>query len=162
MATLNFIALRSRAADRLARLIDFRVEEKLRPGDERAQRIEEHTRSLDERVTEQEHCTLDHRRRLDALEAGLEHTRGDLRWTSGEVKRLIPHVAAQEDRIESLRAKLAVVPAVQDPKEIAEARSLVEEIQRQHAQIRVRLAGIALYEERLRRLEEQAPVPAGE
>lgn len=154
MATLNFLAMRSRAADRLARLIDFRIDEKLKEcGD---------VRSLDGRTTELEHCTTDHRRRLDALEAALEHVRGDLRWTSGEVKRIIPHVAAQEDRIETLRAKLAIVPPVEDEKEVAEARSLIEEIQRQHAQIRVRLTGIALYEERLRRLEEQAKVTAGE
>lgn len=156
MATLNLMALRSRAADRLARLIDFRISEKVAPVEDHTRRVEDHTRSLDERVTEQEHCTIDHRRRLDALESNLERVRGDLQWTSGEVHRLIPHVAAQEDRIESLRSKLALEPRAEEPKDIAEARSLIEEIQQQHAQIRVRLSGIAMYEDRLRTLEEHA------
>ena len=107
------------------------------------------------RITEEEHCTVDHRRRLDALEAGLDRVRGDLLWTTGEVKRLIPHVAAQEARLEDLREKISPVP-VSDDKQAAEARTLIEEIQRQHAQIRTRLSGIAMYEDRLRKLEERA------
>lgn len=144
---MAFSNLKNRVTDRFARLIDYRIGERVNP--------------LDERVVEQEHCTVDHRRRLDALEAGLEHVRGDLRWIRSELDRMMPHVAAQDARLETLREKLAVVPAADAP-EIAESRSLIQEVQRQHAQIRVRLAGLARYEDRLRRLEEQASVGAAE
>ena len=89
------------------------------------------------------------------FEAGLDRVRGDLLWTTGEVKRLIPHVAAQEAQLEDLREKFSLTPP-SDDKQIAEARTLIEEIQRQHAQIRTRLSGIAMYEDRLRKLEERA------
>ncbi|MEU6641310.1 hypothetical protein ABZ863_02055 [Saccharomonospora sp. NPDC046836] len=163
MASVNPLrALRASVAARLVRLIDYRVNERIR-GEIRGDihRLGAQDERADERLTEQEHCTVDHRRRLDALEEGLEKVRGDLRWTTGEVERLIPHVAAQEARLEDLRAKLALAPPAGKP-QLVEARSLIEEVQRQHAQIRVRLTGIARYEERLRKLEEQVGVSAGE
>ncbi|EIE97178.1 hypothetical protein [Saccharomonospora glauca] len=145
MTSTNALAmLRARLGNRLARFVDFRIGELTRG------RLDNH----EERITEQEHCTVDHRRRLDALEAGLDRVRGDLLWTTGEVKRLIPHVAAQEARLEDLRERISLTP-VSDDKQAAEARTLIEEIQRQHAQIRVRLSGIARYEDRLRVLEEK-------
>ncbi|WP_410562383.1 hypothetical protein [Amycolatopsis sp. cmx-4-61] len=127
--------------DRLVKVIDFRVEDR--------------TRGLVSRVTELEHATADHRRRLDNAEHGLERAHGDLRWIRAELDRLIPHVAAQEGRLETLRESMSLVPNSDTP-QVAEARTLIEEIQRQHAQIRVRLAGISRYEDRLRRLEDQA------
>jgi chromosome segregation ATPase len=142
---MALLKVRTRLAERLARLVDFRVHERVNP--------------LDGRVLEQEYCTNDHRRRLDALEEGLNHLRGDLRWIRSELDRMMPHVAAQDARLETLRERLAIVPNA-DALEIAESRSLLEEIQRQHGQIRVRMAGIARYEDRLRRLEEQASVGA--
>lgn len=132
--------LRSGVIGRIARLIDFRIDERLR--------------GLHGRVNELEHATADHRRRLDSAESGLEHARGDLRWTRAELDRLIPSVAAQEAQLEDLRESLSL-PVHADKPELAEARTLIQEIQRQHAQIRVRLAGIARYEDRLRRLEDQ-------
>ncbi|MBK1784355.1 hypothetical protein [Prauserella cavernicola] len=155
MASVNPLRkLRASAGTRLARLIDYRVEERLRPFVERLEQLHRLDRHAD-RLTEQENCTNDHRRRLAELEAGLEDARGHLRWTRGEVERLVPHVAAQEGRLEDLRAKLALAPSADKP-ELAEARTLIEEVQRQHAQVRVRLTGIAQYEERLRRLEDRA------
>lgn len=152
MTSTNPLAmLRVRLGDRLARLVDFRVGELTRG------RLDSH----EERITEQEHCTVDHRRRLDELEAGLERVRGDLLWTTGEVQRLVPHVAAQEAQLEDLRERIALAPS-SDDRQAAEARTLIEEIQRQHAQIRVRLAGIARYEDRLRVLEERAAEKAPE
>jgi chromosome segregation ATPase len=132
--------------DRIAKLIDFRVDDR--------------TRGLADRVNNLEHATADHRRRLDNAEHHLEQARGDLRWTRAELDRLIPHVAAQEGRLETLRESISLVPNTDTP-QVAEARTLIEEIQRQHAQIRVRLAGISRYEDRLRRLEERTeqPVP---
>ncbi|MEU3274028.1 hypothetical protein ABZ639_24590 [Saccharomonospora sp. NPDC006951] len=155
MAPVNPLKLvREGFGDRLARLVDFRFDQRIR---DHAARVADH----DERITEQEHCTVDHRRRLAALESGLDKVRGDLRWTAGELERLIPHVAAQEAQLEDLRAKIAVTPSA-DGGQLSEARALIEEVQRQHAQIRVRLTGIAKYEERLARLEEQSSVNAGE
>ncbi|AGM02837.1 hypothetical protein [Amycolatopsis keratiniphila] len=139
--------LRSGVIGRIARLIDFRIDERLR--------------DLNGRVNDLEHATADHRRRLDGAESGLEHARGDLRWTRAELDRLIPSVAAQEAQLEDLRESLSL-PVHADKPELVEARSLIQEIQRQHAQIRVRLAGIARYEDRLRRIEDTITVPAGE
>lgn len=99
--------------------------------------------------------------RLDGTESGIEHARGDLRWTRAELDRLIPSVAAQEAQLEDLRESLSLSVHADKP-ELAEARSLIQEIQRQHAQIRVRLAGIARYEDRLRRIEDTITAPAGE
>ncbi|MEC3975695.1 hypothetical protein [Amycolatopsis sp. H20-H5] len=132
--------LRTNLTARFAKLVDFRVEERVH--------------GFDDRIDELEHATADHRRRLDEAETNLEAARGDLRWTTAQVDRLIPHVAAQEAQLETLRESLALVPPADKP-QIAEARSLIEEIQRQHAQIRVRLAGVARYEDRLRRLEDE-------
>lgn len=134
-------------AGRLARIIDFRIDDR--------------TRGLAERVNNLEHATADHKRRLDNAEHGLEQARGDLRWARAELDRLIPHVAAQEGRLETLRESISLVPKG-DTKQIAEARTLIEEIQRQHAQIRVRLAGIARYEDRLRKLEDNVEQPVAQ
>ena len=134
---------RARIVDRVVRFIDFRVKEGL----------QDHERRIDH----QEHCTNDHRRRLDEAEAVLREVhdlRDRLHWTANEVERLIPHVASQESQLESLRQKLTVVPAADEP-ELAAARSLIDEVKREHAQIRVRLTGIAQYEDRLRKLEDK-------
>ena len=141
--------IRSGLIGRFARLIDFRIEERTR----------DVIRELNHRVNELEHATADHRRRLDGAEKGLGDAQGDLRWTRAELDRIIPHIAAQEAQLETLRESLALVPRA-DSAETADARSLVEEIQRQHAQIRIRLAGIARYEDRLRRLEEGHLAPS--
>jgi hypothetical protein len=39
------------------------------------------------------------------------------------------------------------------PEDLPEARRLLDEVVREHERIRVRFSGIALYEERLRKLE---------
>ncbi|MEU8630696.1 hypothetical protein AB0C38_00910 [Amycolatopsis sp. NPDC048633] len=133
--------------ERIVRVVDFRVDER--------------TRGLAERVNNLEHATADHRRRLDNAEHNLEQARGDLRWARAELDRLIPHVAAQEGRLETLRESMSLVPST-DSAQIAEARTLIEEIQRQHAQIRVRLAGISRYEDRLRRIEDRVEQPVAQ
>ncbi len=77
-----------------------------------------------------------------------------------ELLRLSPQVAALEERLESLRGR------VEDPRwtastpEQAEARSLIEEVRREHAQIRARISAATVFEERLRRLEEANEPPA--
>ncbi|TDQ04975.1 hypothetical protein [Labedaea rhizosphaerae] len=133
-------AARSRIVDRVVRFVDFRVKEGLQ--------------AIERRMDHQEACTDDHRRRLDEAEASLRDARDRLHWTANEVERLIPHVSAQESQLEALRQKLTVVPAADEP-ELAAARSLIDEVKREHAQIRVRLTGIAQYEDRLRKLEDK-------
>ncbi|MGX7823593.1 hypothetical protein ACTG9Q_00720 [Actinokineospora sp. 24-640] len=131
------IVLRKRLSDRLARLIDFRIEQRLVP--------------VDRRIDEQGHhhgaCIDDHRRRLDEV----ERLQG---WTANELERVIPQVASLEARLAAVDDLLAGTP-VADGAELGQARSLIEEIRREHAQIRVRLTGVAQYEERLGRLEDQ-------
>jgi chromosome segregation ATPase len=133
---------------RLAQLVDYRIEERTR----------DVIQDYETRIDELEHCTADHRRRLAETEEKLETAVGDLRWMRGELDRLMPHVAAQEAQLETLRESLAMTPRA-DAGDTLEARTLIEEIQRQHAQIRIRMAGIARYEERLSRLEN-AKVPS--
>lgn len=133
-------AARSRIVDRVVRFVDFRVKEGLQ--------------AIERRMDHQEACTDDHRRRLDEAEAALREARDRLHWTANEVERLIPHVSSQESQLEALRQKLTVVPAADEP-ELTAARSLIDEVKREHAQIRVRLTGIAQYEDRLRKLEDK-------
>lgn len=135
--------LRKLLSDRIARLIDWRINNMIP-----AERLS----GFDDRMN-------DHQRRLD----GLEHRLADVQRVAGDtahdLQRLAPMVAAQEERLQELRDRLAAVPAATAP-EVDEARSLIEEIRREHAQVRVRLTGIAQYEERLRRLEDRASEPA--
>lgn len=123
-----------------------------------AWRIEEQVRPLRESL-EAEVRRLDHR--IDELAARTEHLAGEQRWTAGEVERLIPHVASQESQLESLREKLSTVPPITADGDAEQARTLIDEIRREHAQIRVRLTAIARYEERLRALEDGGrPAPS--
>lgn len=146
---MPFTKFRNLFGSRIARLVDYRLEERTRGV----------LQDFETRIDELEHCTTDHRRRLAESDEKLESALGDLRWIRGELDRMIPHVAAQEEQLETLREKLAMTPRANDA-EALEARSLVEEIQRQHAQVRVRLAGMARYEERLSRLEDAKFTPA--
>ncbi len=71
---------------------------------------------------------------------------------SFDVDRLGPHVAALEVRIaDRERAERPV--EVGGPEDTTEARRLLDDVVREHERIRVRFSGIALYEERLRKLE---------
>ncbi|MBB1156789.1 MULTISPECIES: hypothetical protein [Amycolatopsis] len=146
---MPFMKFRNLFGSRIARTVDYRIEERTRGV----------LQDFEARIDELEHCTVDHRRRLAEADEKLAAALGDLQWIRGELDRMIPHVAAQEEQLETLREKLAMTPRADDA-ETYEARSLVEEIQRQHAQIRVRLAGMARYEERLSRLENAKLTPA--
>lgn len=152
--------LRARIADRLARMVDFRIEQKLRPAEAGlAQRMGKRMNRQRGRLNRHEEVIGKYRYRLDTaaarldshhrkladLEKAVDQVRADLGWAADEVQRIIPQVVAQEDRIETLRSTLAVAPRVEEI-EIAQARSLVEEIQRHHVQIRARLSGLAMPE----------------
>lgn len=135
--------LRKLLSGRIARLIDWRINNMI-PA---------------ERVAGWDHRLNDHQGRLDGLEhrlAAAERLVGD---TAFDLKRLVPMISAQEAQLQALRDKLAAVPSAAAP-EVDEARSLIDEIRREHAQVRVRLTGVAQYEERLRRLEDRASEPS--
>jgi len=62
-------------------------------------------------------------------------------------------VGVWEERLGRLEQRVSGETFTADEAETAEARSLVEEVRREHEQVRVRMQVIAQYEERLRRLE---------
>ena len=150
------LGLRKKAADRVARLIDWRI-----ANSEESHRLHEVARTVGElrkRFKDLQDARGEHARRLGDLERRFADTDKRQRWTANELERIIPQVAAQESQLESLREKLAAVPAAERP-EIDESRSLIEEIRREHSQIRVRLTAVAQYEDRLRKLEDRAQSP---
>lgn len=75
-----------------------------------------------------------------------------------EVGRLSPQVAALESRLEDLRQRLDVPPLEATDDQRAEARTLVEEVRREHAQVRARISAATVFEERLRVLEARAGI----
>ncbi|MPY96768.1 MAG: hypothetical protein GEU97_02005 [Actinophytocola sp.] len=153
------LSLRPRVADRLARFVNVRVDRKLRPATREWQRrLDVQMRPLAQRLDRHRARLNQQRRSIARLATSVEELRRELRQTNSAVERIIPQVAAQEDRIETLRGRLAVAPSAEYG-DVAEARGLIEEVQRQHAQIRVRLSGIAFYEERLRKLEDALTSP---
>ena len=99
----------------------------------------------------------DELRRVSDELAGLREQHGRV---SFDVDRLGPHVAALEVRIaDRERAERPV--EVGSPEDLSEARRLLDDVVREHERIRVRFSGIALYEERLRKLEAARwPSPA--
>lgn len=131
-------------SDRLKDLIDFRIQEKVRL---------DHLSELFSRVDR-----LDHEARpgrIDDLERRFGEVERIQRWSHGELERIVPQIAAQESQLEALRQKLAAVPASDQP-QVDEARSLIDEIRREHSQIRARLTAVAQYEDRLRKLEDRS------
>lgn len=70
-----------------------------------------------------------------------------------ELMRISPQLAALEQRVEDLRARLEDPAYVADEADTAEARSLVEEVRAEHARVRARISAATVFEERLRVLE---------
>lgn len=77
---------------------------------------------------------------------------GDLKR---ELMRLSPQVAAMEARIEELRLALEPSGTLEGAEEQAEARSMLDEMRREHAQVRARISAATVFEERLRVVEER-------
>jgi chromosome segregation ATPase len=69
-------------------------------------------------------------------------------WTENEVRRMAPQVAAVDQRVASLER-----PGV-DGAETPAARELVEEIRAEHARVRARLSAMAMYEQRIMKVEQ--------
>jgi chromosome segregation ATPase len=144
--------LRKRVADRLGRLIDWRIVHPLEGN--RLYRLYGTVDQHDRVFGELREARNDFGRRLGGLERRFNEVAKLQKWSANELERIIPQIAAQESQLESLREKLAAVPAAERP-EIEESRSLIEEIRREHSQIRTRLTAVAQYEDRLRKLEDR-------
>ena len=151
MADSSLSVLRKRISDRIGRMIDWRINNPLA-----GNRLDETYRSVEEYrrlVPEHERARRDFGRRLADMERRFGEVERIQRWSHNELERIIPQIAAQESQLESLREKLGAVPAADGP-QIDESRSLIDEIRREHSQIRVRLTAVAQYEDRLRKLED--------
>jgi chromosome segregation ATPase len=151
MSDSRLAGLRKRISDRIGRMIDWRINNPLA-----GNRLFEAYRSLDEHgrlVGEHERARRDFGRRLADMERRFGEVERLQRWSGNELERIIPQIAAQESQLESLREKLAAVPLADRP-QLDESRSLIDEIRREHSQIRVRLTAVAQYEDRLRKLED--------
>jgi chromosome segregation ATPase len=146
----NLYGVRQIVSDRIKSLIDYRINERI-PLD----RLEHYYSKIDHLADEQNGLVADLRRRLDELTRRFDEVERLQRWTANEVERIVPQVASQESQLESLREKISAVPAADQP-QIDEARTLIDEIRREHMQIRVRLTAVAQYEDRLRKLEDRA------
>ena len=86
------------------------------------------------------------RKRLHPVELASRHR-------AVEHANLAIQVGVWEERLGALQELVRGDSYVGSDAEVSQARSLVEEIRREHAQVRVRMQVIAQYEERLRRLE---------
>src|SRR5881392_2265252 len=72
-----------------------------------------------------------------------------------ELIRVSPQLAALEERVEALRQRIDQPDYRTAPEDQAEAVSLVEEVKREHAQVRARISAATVFEERLRVVEEK-------
>ncbi|OLF17139.1 hypothetical protein BU204_13590 [Actinophytocola xanthii] len=148
------LGLRRRIADRVGRMIDWRI---VHPVE--GNRLYELYGTVDEQrrqLHELRESRDDLAHRLGELERQCAEMDRLQKWSANELERIIPQIAGQESQLESLREKIAPVPAA-DQAQIEESRTLIEEIRREHSQIRVRLTAVAQYEDRLRKLEDRTP-----
>lgn len=146
----NLFGARQIVSDRIKHLIDYRINEKIPLA-----RLEHYYDKVDRLADEHQESVSDLRGRIDDLSRRYDEIERLQKWTANELERIIPQVGSQESQLESLREKLVAVPAADQP-QIDEARSLIDEIRREHMQIRVRLTAVAQYEDRLRKLEDRA------
>ena len=132
----DVFGLRQRLSDKVARFVDWRIN---------------HVLSI-ERVNGYDGRLIGHTQWLEDLDRRLREVERKLGDVAFDFERMVPHVAAQDARLDTLNEQLAGAPAADRP-QVDEARSLIDEVRREHAQVRVRLTGVAQYEERLRRIE---------
>lgn len=109
--------------------------------DEQQQRVvrqDQRLKELEARVTD-----LDRRGALDTS----ERERRDAQFGVLEVR-----LADLEERLADARQRADGTGA--DPEQLAQGRTLLEEVRAEHSRIRVRMQVVSAYEERLRRVEE--------
>lgn len=151
MSDSRIATLRKRVSDRIGRLVDWRINHPVE-----GNRLYEFYGTVDghgRNLQDLDGVRHNHERRLADLERRFGAVERAQHWSANELERIIPQIAAQESQLESLREKIAAVPAASRP-QIDESRALIDEIRREHSQIRVRLTAVAQYEDRLRKLED--------
>lgn len=148
MSNGRLAELRKQVSDRIGRLIDWRITHPVEGNRlfELYGTVDAHERWIQEQRQRME--------RLFAFERRFREVEKAQHWSANELERIIPQIAAQESQLEALREKLAAVPSADQP-QIDESRQLIDEIRREHSQIRVRLTAVAQYEDRLRKLEDR-------
>lgn len=134
-----------RLSGRLDRAVRWRVEEAVAPLRERLDRQERRIAALEHRLDE---------RLPDAVRKATR--------AFTEVERMQPQTASMEQRLEELRQRLDTRLDPGSAEDQAEARRLLDEVRREHQQIRSRMTAIAWYEDRLRKLEEAAAPVTGD
>jgi chromosome segregation ATPase len=149
----DLFGARQIVSDRIKRLIDFRIDERIQV--EPLEHLEHYYRKVDRLADEHREVVEDLRSRMAELDRRFGEIERAQQWSANELERIIPQVASQESQLESLRDKITAVPAADQP-QIDETRSLIDEIRREHSQIRVRLTAVAQYEDRLRKLEDRS------
>jgi DNA repair exonuclease SbcCD ATPase subunit len=96
-----------------------------------------------------------HERRLKRLERLHEQRQVDkVPGLVNHFERLQVQVASLETRLEEVRQLLEDPLQPGTSEERAEARGLLDEIRREHQQIRARMTAVSWYEDRLRKLED--------
>lgn len=147
MPESRLATLRKLVSDRIGRLIDWRINHPVEGN--RLFKLYGMVDAHEQRLNDQR----DRMDRLATLERRFREVEKAQHWSANELERIIPQIAAQESQLEALREKLAAVPDADQP-QIDESRQLIDEIRREHSQIRVRLTAVAQYEDRLRKLED--------
>ena len=95
--------------------------------------------------------------RVSALEERLDNERRRVGAHERDLARIGPQLAALEERVETMSERLAQAP-VADDRDREQARSLLEEVRREHAQVRARVSSLIKFEERLRQIEDSLTV----
>ena len=90
---------------------------------------------------------------LRVLERQVARMTAEVQLLKLDYPRLSQHIAATDTRLELLADRVSGTRFEGDEAEHEESRSLVEEIRREHEQVRVRFQVISGYEERLARVE---------
>lgn len=91
-------------------------------------------------------------RRAQDLHDWVARVEATARWTANEMRRLTPQVAAIEARLADLDDLLRR-REVESAATTEVERTMLDLITAEHERVRVRLAAVASYEERLRRIE---------
>ena len=91
--------------------------------------------------------------RLEAMQRRLDEIGHENFWTAEEMRRVAPQLSALELRVEDMR--IAFETPGGTPDELAEARTIVDDVRKEHDRAKARLYSASWYEDRLRQLEDK-------
>lgn len=98
------------------------------------------------------------RARLRKLEQRAHRQHERIAELERELGRVSPQLAALEARVEDLRENLGQRPISATAEEHDEARLLLDDVRREHRQVRARISSATVFEERLRVVEDRVGV----